>query len=1119
MKLHDTAFQTVQPESPRRFTAGDAAFLTGVGDRQLREAQDYLGVVGDMPAQADEWYQGDHVEFIDPTGRRTAGQIHELDFNDRSAVVRVGDDAYTVVPIDMLAPMGRQAKVAAIRETVKSALKGGGGAGMLKESRELIPLDSSNQAFGMTLQYDRGLAPSEADVLSYVAHKYPGASVLDADDSFPGKLSVALMFERTAQGEVPMVSPKTPMSDKNRGPGAPAFIDDEVGGFDEAASVELEAKTGGVLVSLAAANPGVDFVETSIERDAGGVISHFALRAGGAPLFFRPIAAGRIGLTKILGSAVSPAMGFVAAGRDDSLRIALHGPRGEVSLSKCAGLFITAAQPEHGTGTGPLGERFDAPDDNNVGNYAIHAGDEDEDEGFSAGPGLNVASVPFPKGKTKEYYEGYGDGDGDPANTQGYWKQLIEPVKRKPIANMRAVCAGLTQGLGRAPTGVELAHVATKLEQCWRREAHRRVADAGQPPSQGLQINMLLNTAEGRAKLDQILAQAIAKNPAMLSGMDDAAYSTMVNSMMQSDENLERYILDAEQQQTLFQQDPGAAPRETKLFSPRTWFDSNTIWDKGEFAQAQEQHQRQQQQYQDQRTQYEQLLQRRRQNPHGTSPGGVINQPPPSQGQPQQQGQGQPSSAAQPYFGPLPGTVPNQPAVTTTSPTIHDQPTAQPGGSGGPIPAPPPRARPGQLPMPPTGPSEQRTQPGFNPMIPMAQPAQNQPGWRSPGRSAPPAPPPRGEQTQELPGFDDEGLAGVGEDVTQVDVPTAAPTREEPASAAADLPSVPEDIAPTFDEQSGTFAPPDGPVPARDPFYRAPPGERNPDPTKPPGLPGKPLQRPKTPEERAFGLNMPASKETAGAELSTAEALEEGRRAAGSIRDAAGAKALAQDLNERLSAKDKAEGMQVLVPEIGQRYSADSMQIVGTQNVPGRRSGEIVAIQSLGMLRNGEPVGGAKAGVIVAARRRSAQADQPKVRPPKLGPQHTYDDPTPRTYHSEDAADLYAGRRQPATGNMYFQLKDLRRSGDYVVGTVMWEPERTKMMSSGNIQHNIISFVKGRSTQKDRLDLGNIGRVRVRMLDVHSGIAEVYFRSSEARALPPEFIEREEGPSHHDNLI
>jgi hypothetical protein len=134
------------------------------------------------------------------------------------------------------------------------------------------------------------------------------------------------------------------------------------------------------------------------------------------------------------------------------------------------------------------------------------------------------------------------------------------------------------------------------------------------------------------------------------------------------------------------------------------------------------------------------------------------------------------------------------------------------------------------------------------------------------------------------------------------------------------------------------------------------------------------------------------------------------------------------------------------------------------------------------------------------------------------GPAYSADNPTPGTYHEQSATDNYAGRRPPAKAALGFVLKNLRRVGDYAAGDVVWDPERTKAMSSGNIEHNIISFVKGRSTMKDPIDLGNIGRVRVKMLDVHAGVAEVHFRSSEARALPPEQIIREEGVVHYGPL-
>lgn len=126
-----------------------------------------------------------------------------------------------------------------------------------------------------------------------------------------------------------------------------------------------------------------------------------------------------------------------------------------------------------------------------------------------------------------------------------------------------------------------------------------------------------------------------------------------------------------------------------------------------------------------------------------------------------------------------------------------------------------------------------------------------------------------------------------------------------------------------------------------------------------------------------------------------------------------------------------------------------------------------------------------------------------------MGPQHRADDPTPGTYQPRKPA-------QPATAAMGFGLTNLRRRGDYAVGEVTWDPDRVATMSAGNIEQAVITYVKAATTHKGRIDLGNIGRVRVVMLDLHAGMAEVMFRTSEARVLPPEQIPTGEGVDFHE---
>lgn len=129
-------------------------------------------------------------------------------------------------------------------------------------------------------------------------------------------------------------------------------------------------------------------------------------------------------------------------------------------------------------------------------------------------------------------------------------------------------------------------------------------------------------------------------------------------------------------------------------------------------------------------------------------------------------------------------------------------------------------------------------------------------------------------------------------------------------------------------------------------------------------------------------------------------------------------------------------------------------------------------------------------------------------------PQGTAEQPTPGTYAERTPAEAYAGRRQPASGNMRFRLENLRARGGYVVADVRWDPETLPGMSTKNIEHNVRSFVMMKASQRTPIDLGHIGRVQVVTLDVDEGHAEVRFRSSEARALPPEVIVTEEGVAY-----
>ena len=127
-----------------------------------------------------------------------------------------------------------------------------------------------------------------------------------------------------------------------------------------------------------------------------------------------------------------------------------------------------------------------------------------------------------------------------------------------------------------------------------------------------------------------------------------------------------------------------------------------------------------------------------------------------------------------------------------------------------------------------------------------------------------------------------------------------------------------------------------------------------------------------------------------------------------------------------------------------------------------------------------------------------------------LSEQYGAGKPTPGAYAEKPADEAYDGRRQPATGNMTFELANLRRSGNLVAGDVTWEPKTLVGMSGKNIEHAIISFVKMRATHKQTFDLGDVAQVRVRTLDTHAGLAEVVFQSSR-RVAPREVVQVDEG--------
>jgi hypothetical protein len=354
--------------------------LAGIGDRKLRAAQDFLWAMN--PQTSGGWRPalGDEVEFDLPRGDGLikSGRVHEL--QSRDAIVQVGVGEYNIVPLDRLRPLRAELRRQERRQKIAEALVGGGGGPWaLHETRALLPVGSSGKEFAATIEYKAGFSPTEDDVLAFLATRYPGARVVDGDDTHPGKLAVILAFadETTAKQAfdlsrgAQLSGPADPPSSRERQPST-EMIDGtglDVDPVKRAAEEQLEA--------VANLNPEFTFVATSIERVGEHAFAHFELWRDGAPLFVRE---GR--LTPVLAEDASPAIGSVCVGDGH-----LHVAGGTMAL----GAFgikmaeVSKDQP-YAAGQGPLSMHENEPNAAESGSYIVKA---------DAGPG-NVEGAPPP---------------------------------------------------------------------------------------------------------------------------------------------------------------------------------------------------------------------------------------------------------------------------------------------------------------------------------------------------------------------------------------------------------------------------------------------------------------------------------------------------------------------------------------------------------------------------------------------------------------------------------------------------------------------------------------------------------------------------------------------------
>lgn len=135
-----------------------------------------------------------------------------------------------------------------------------------------------------------------------------------------------------------------------------------------------------------------------------------------------------------------------------------------------------------------------------------------------------------------------------------------------------------------------------------------------------------------------------------------------------------------------------------------------------------------------------------------------------------------------------------------------------------------------------------------------------------------------------------------------------------------------------------------------------------------------------------------------------------------------------------------------------------------------------------------------------------AETQQPAGQLPAAGPGVRQFDPETQQWFDRAGSALNAGRKRRANLLSCMRMTDVVRDGDYIAATVVWDPDKCQGMSTGNVRHSVISFVKGEATKKESHDYGVIGRPVIMMFDPEAGMADVRFRSSESRAVPPKVV-------------
>ena len=95
---------------------------------------------------------------------------------------------------------------------------------------------------------------------------------------------------------------------------------------------------------------------------------------------------------------------------------------------------------------------------------------------------------------------------------------------------------------------------------------------------------------------------------------------------------------------------------------------------------------------------------------------------------------------------------------------------------------------------------------------------------------------------------------------------------------------------------------------------------------------------------------------------------------------------------------------------------------------------------------------------------------------------------------------------QPARSRNVFEISRMfsttsAEDNGYIIMEIGWDPGLFKNMSPQNIQHQIISFIKGLESDKYYHDFGIMGKPKIVEFDEEAGVARVKVRSNETRGI------------------